>query len=120
LWGQQDNMDSSDITLKDFIDQKIDECLQSDSFANLDQSQKNITTDKLKTHLYSQVFDTIVDNLNDEQAKEVENLPFEDPTMQQRLQRFLVESPDMIYEIEDKVLDELDTIKQSGVVPQVY
>lgn len=109
----------SNVNLNDFIKQKVTECLEAESFASLNQEEQEAAAEKIIYYLYSQVFDTVINNLTEQQATEIENLAFEDTEFQDRLQNFVSESPDIAYEIEDKVLDEVDSMKQTGQVPQI-
>lgn len=100
------------------INDLISSCMQSPMFASLNEQQKQETIKRLADRFYSVILETLVDNLNEEQLKATENLDFNTPEAEQKLQIMAAEIPGFLFIMEDALKKEAEKIKQTGQVPQ--
>lgn len=101
-----------------FIENLINECMQSAKFAYLPDSNKKEVAEKLRNHFYSVTIDMLVDQLSDEQASQIKALGQNNPKTPELMSQFAASIPGFAVILEEKLTKEMDNILQTGQVPQ--
>lgn len=100
-----------------YIQQKVNECLNTPSFASLPQDQKSQMADKISEHFYNVILTTTFDNLTDEQFVAVKDLQPQDPVLAQKLEEYSAQMPFLAQAIQEKLDQDSEYIKQNGQLP---
>jgi hypothetical protein len=106
-----------DQKIVEFINSKVDDCLNAESFSSLGQEEKDSIKQKLTDHLYKVVIKTIISNLGQEELDELLKLDLESVEAEEKFEQFAAGSPGNIEKINETINKEVESIKQSGQVP---
>ena len=102
----------------EYIQNLVNECMQSPKLAALPDDQKKATEDRLKMHLNMTIMNTMLDYLNEDQLKEFNTLDLEKPEAMTKIGEMAATVPNFLEEAQTRVLKDVETIKQTGVIPQ--
>lgn len=105
-----------DQKIQAYIESLVLEVLQSPNMANLPEDQKNAQAEKIRNHLNNVVLDTVIDKLTPDQLNQIKDLPAESPQMADRLEQFSSQIPFLITDIEKKLNEEAQNIKQNPAI----
>lgn len=100
-----------------FIENLVKECLQGANLAYLREKEKKEITSKVRDHFYSVTIDTLVDQLSDDQVREIKVLDPKSKEMEQKMAEFAASIPGFAFVLEDKLKAEMDKILQTGQIP---
>lgn len=103
------------------MDQKITAYIESfvlgvlnlPNFVSLTEDQKANLAEKLRGKFYDVILTTTVDNLTDEQVLQLQNIPANSAEMEKKLEEFSSTLPHLASEIERKLNEEYQKIKQN-------
>lgn len=99
----------------EYIKNLVSQCLTAPGLASLPPDQ---TTQKLTDHFYNIIMDEVIDNLTDDQVREIQDLSFDDPRMKVKIEEFTSGMPDLLRQLDTKLNQEVEKIKSSGHIPQ--
>ncbi len=105
-----------DKIFEDFLEKLISECLLGARFSYLAEKEKKETTEKLRDHFYDVIIDTLINQLSEEQLKEIRGLDSASPKMQEKLSLFAASLPGVGFFLEEKLKKELDRILETGQI----
>lgn len=106
-----------DKIFEDYLENLVNECLQGASFAYLPPREKKDIEDKLRDHFYNVTIATFIDQLSDDQAREIKDLDFKTPQAQQKIAETSASIPGFAFVLEDKLKQEMDNILKTGIIP---
>lgn len=102
-----------DQKLQAYLEDLILTILQSPSFVNFSEEQKDQFAKKVRDHFQNIIFDTIVDSMNDEQLLSIKDLPMGSPQMVKRIEEISSQIPNLAQIIEKRLLGEVEEIKKN-------
>lgn len=105
-----------DQKINSFLEGLVLEILQSPQFASLPEDQKNAQIEKIRNQLNNIVLDTVIDKLTPDQLQQIQDLPAESPEMTDRLEEFSSQIPFLITEIERRLNEETEKLKQNPAI----
>lgn len=105
-----------DQKIQAYIESLALEVLQSPNMANLPEDQKNAQAELIRNHLNNIVLDTVIDKLTPDQLNQIKDLPAESPQMADKLEQFSSQIPFLITEIERRLNEETEKLKQNPSV----
>ena len=105
-----------DQKIASYIESLVLEVLSSANMANLPEDQKNAQAEKIRNRLNDTVLDTVIDKLNPEQLQQIQNLGAESLEMAAKLEQFSSQIPFLITDIEKRLNEETQNIKQDPSV----
>jgi hypothetical protein len=100
------------------INKLIQSCVNSPKFASLTPEQKQQLEAQIEGYFQNLMFDTMIDNLSDEQVKELETLDLTSPEAEEKIALFSATIPNFIFILDEKLNEATEEIIQSGQVPE--
>lgn len=91
----------------------VTDILNSPMFVNIPEDQKITLSEKIKNHLNGVVIDAIVDRLNSEQLNAIKDLPADSPEMEEKIEEFAAQMPNLADELEQKLNQAVENLKQN-------
>ncbi len=98
-----------------YILEKVEEILNSPSYASLSDEEKEQMRLKIESHLEKLVLETFVNRLSEYEAKKLNNLLKESPEeAYQKLGEFTTSDPELADDLEKRLTREVDRFKSLG------
>lgn len=100
-----------DEKLQEYLNTLAKEVLASPSFANIPSEQKDYYLKKVLDELNNTIFDSLLDNLNNEQLNELKTLGLGSPEAQKRIEEFSEGIPDFVNILEAALKLKVEKLK---------
>lgn len=105
-------------SINDYLQSLVSECLQTPGLINLPQEQKNQIAGQIQEHFYQAVMETLVERLDESQFSQIENLDPNSQGMAEKIQLLASQVPGLASDIEKRLRQDTDYIKQNSHLPQ--
>ena len=102
-----------------FIENLVNECLQGAKFAYLPEREKRKTAENIRNHFYNITIGLFLDQISDEQIKEIKDLDFKTAEAQQKVAEISASIPGFAFVLEDKLKQETDKILANGFLERI-
>lgn len=101
-----------------YIESLIQGCLKSTHFSGLPEDQKKESEAKIRNYFQTLIFDTLIDNLTDEQIESIKDLDLKSQESEEKLALLAASVPGFAFILDEKLKQAAETISQSGQIPQ--
>jgi len=114
------NTNTIEEKLDAYLESQVSEILADPALQNLTPEQKEEYTTNLRTHFQDLVIDTLLNHLEDDKLKEIEELSKNNPQLlEEKFQDYAAMVPGLTEDIEDRLKRETVALKQNLQLPQI-
>lgn len=108
------NPSKIDEKLDAFLESQVSEVLSAPGLQTLTAQQKEEYATKLRTHFQDLVIDTLLNRLEDDKLKEIEELSKNNPQLlEEKFQEYAAMVPGLAEDIEIRLKQEVSALKQN-------
>ena len=107
-----------DKIFEEYIENLVNECLQSAKFAYLPEKERQEFAQKLRDYFYNITINSFIDQISEEQFTRIKDLDFKTPEAQQKIAEMSASIPGFAFALEDKLKKEMDKILRDGKIPE--
>lgn len=103
--------------VEEYIERLIKECVSSPKFSSLSEEEKKDAEEKIRRHFQALMFDALIDNLTDEQIRDMKDLDLKSPEASEKIAYLSASIPGFIFILDEKIKQAARQIKESGQIP---
>jgi hypothetical protein len=108
-----------DQKIEQYLNNLVDECIKSDSFSGLAESEKSQKKDQISDIFSQIVMDTLLSYMSKDELDQLESINFESEEGVTKFAEIASKLPPYVFlEIGDKLRLEAEIIKKDGSIPQ--
>ncbi len=106
-----------DKIFEEFIENLVNECLQSAKFAYLPEKERQEFAQKLRDYFYNVTINSFIDQISDEQFTRIKDLDFKSKEVLEKIAQISASIPGFAFVVEDKLKKEMGQILETGQIP---